>query len=222
MSLLHRIKLPPEKVLQLVHSSAKREHYSYLKRKQSEGSPGDSQTWRSQRYARILEGTPYLSDDNSYHVHHDEDHLPSLSSLAKISSWVGLVFGSKSGRESMASDLPVTTAETESNQTSFFTTYLTGRSFNSRESDDLEEMKRPCDPIDGDLELAEISSSDDEEDTIWRWIAKYDELTLAKAKGRVLHDFVEAPIRFPPSFRWKPKACAGDFTDLLSLQGRRL
>lgn len=220
--MLHRISLPPEKVLQLVQSSARREHYAFRKRKYPEASPRDGQTWRSLRYARILAGTPYSSDDDSYELGRFADEpTPSLSSIAKISSWVSLVFGSKSGRESVVSEVPVTAAETESSPTSFVTTYLTGRSSHSTETEDMEEMKRPGNPMDADLELAEISSSDDEEDPTWKWICKYDELTLAKAKGLVLHDFVEAPIRFPPSFRWRPKACAGNFTDLSILQGRK-
>ncbi|TFJ85346.1 hypothetical protein NSK_003392 [Nannochloropsis salina CCMP1776] len=52
----------------------------------------------------------------------------------------------------------------------------------------------------------------------WSWIGKCDELSRAMETGDLLFGFHEAPIRFPPSFRWVSGASAGDFTQLSLLE----
>lgn len=56
----------------------------------------------------------------------------------------------------------------------------------------------------------------------WDWLVEYDELSMMMRQGLVLCGFIEAPITFPPSFKWKCKAHAGDFTDMAVLKGEFL
>lgn len=53
----------------------------------------------------------------------------------------------------------------------------------------------------------------------WAWVSTHDELARAMKDGSVLFGFVEAPIKFPPSFKWKEGGHAGDFTDMVKLEG---
>ena len=45
----------------------------------------------------------------------------------------------------------------------------------------------------------------------WGWVLQYDELLREMKEGRVFAGFSEGIITFPPSFRWKPGAGAGEF-----------
>lgn len=53
----------------------------------------------------------------------------------------------------------------------------------------------------------------------WNWVVECDELTLAMEDGAVFSGFIEAPITFPPSFKWRVGGHAGDFKDLATLSG---
>ncbi len=47
----------------------------------------------------------------------------------------------------------------------------------------------------------------------WQWVNDVDELQTEMTAGRAFHGFSEGEIAFPPSFRWRRGAVAGDFTD---------
>lgn len=84
---------------------------------------------------------------------------------------------------------------------------------------DVSEQKDYGDDRDEDylgLELVDPYMS--KQDT-WAWVAEHDELGQAMKKGSVFFGFLEAPITFPPSFKWKQGRDAGNFTDLATLEG---
>ena len=47
----------------------------------------------------------------------------------------------------------------------------------------------------------------------WAWVKEQDVLSQRIAKGLVLHGFREAPISFPPTFKWRVGASAEDYTE---------
>eukprot|EP00462_Mataza_sp_D1_P023385 CAMPEP_0175138400 /NCGR_PEP_ID=MMETSP0087-20121206/10330_1 /TAXON_ID=136419 /ORGANISM="Unknown Unknown, Strain D1" /LENGTH=944 /DNA_ID=CAMNT_0016421303 /DNA_START=72 /DNA_END=2906 /DNA_ORIENTATION=+ len=53
----------------------------------------------------------------------------------------------------------------------------------------------------------------------WMDLISWDELNIARLQGKVLHDFWEAPIRFPPTFRRHegPQGVCRDFSDPRSI-----
>lgn len=55
----------------------------------------------------------------------------------------------------------------------------------------------------------------------WEWVRRLDELSRSMRECAVFYDFVEAPITFPPSYRWNRSKSgielAGDYTDLEKL-----
>lgn len=57
----------------------------------------------------------------------------------------------------------------------------------------------------------EESFSQDQDEGPWAWVRKYDELSRAMKEREVFSGFSEGPITFPPSFRWRRGANAGDF-----------
>lgn len=81
--------------------------------------------------------------------------------------------------------------------------------------EDQTEQKDDC-----SIEMGSVGQPEGEASDIWGWVRKYDELTSAMKSGAVLYGFIEAPITFPPSFKWKKGCHAADFTDLDLLAGR--
>lgn len=69
------------------------------------------------------------------------------------------------------------------------------------------------------LGLGAMVQADKGEDDIWQWVQEQDELTRSRKDGFVFTGFREAPIRFPPSFKWVDGKSAGDFTDISILAG---
>lgn len=49
----------------------------------------------------------------------------------------------------------------------------------------------------------------------WEWVGCFDELLSEMRKGEVFAGFKEGLLAFPPSFRWKPRATAGDYDQVI-------
>lgn len=47
----------------------------------------------------------------------------------------------------------------------------------------------------------------------WAWVKEKDVLSQRMARGLLLHGFREAPIAFPPTFKWRIEASAEDYTE---------
>jgi len=66
-----------------------------------------------------------------------------------------------------------------------------------------------------------LSHDTSETGEVWEWVLRLDELSRSMRERAVFYNFVEAPITFPPSYRWnRSKAgieLAGDYTDLQQL-----
>ena len=64
-------------------------------------------------------------------------------------------------------------------------------------------------------------TQDSEVGEAWEWVRRLDELSRSMRECVVFYDFVEAPITFPPSYRWNRSKIgielAGDFTNLEQL-----
>lgn len=220
----YRIQLPPEEVLQYVQASAIREHYDFVDgsttgASQNPGAPGTTQgteilrplTWRDVRYQEMLRATkPSPTQGLSARE-------PTM--LANIRSFMNKVVVTTSSIGSSSS-----TAETSSSKRSKSSFHVMEREPEGEMARGYTEQKDP-DP-EAALELAPSSSVNMQVETSrtctrinpWAWVAEHDELSLAMKQGWVLYGFVEAPITFPPSFKWKTNASAGNFTDMATLQ----
>lgn len=64
-------------------------------------------------------------------------------------------------------------------------------------------------------------TQDTEVGEVWEWVRRLDELSRSMRERAVFYNFVEAPIMFPPSYRWnRSKAgieLAGDYTNVQQL-----
>lgn len=87
----------------------------------------------------------------------------------------------------------------------------------------MDEYKDPESALSmGGVDLEVVSTLERPQrpvDETWAWVERHDELINAMKEGGALFGFVEAPITFPPSFRWNAKTSAGNFTTLAELQG---
>ena len=70
-------------------------------------------------------------------------------------------------------------------------------------------------------EIEEELESMSEYFNAWEWVKSNDELSAQMEEGEVFSGFREGAITFPPSFRWKPFARAGDYCQVSIYQGLR-
>lgn len=187
------MQLPPEKILQHIRLSA----LSESSRSQRMSA---TMSWREWRYKELLKGKAGEADGAG--------PLRILGSAE--SSWLprirNMLFD-KINLSSYSGGL-----ETSSYKRSVSYEPPEGSSFDDH--DDVEH-KEDC-----SIEMGTIDHPEDSTTGIWGWVKKHDELTSAMESGAVLYGFVEAPITFPPSFKWKKDCHAGDFTDLGLLAGK--
>lgn len=217
----YRINLPPAKVLEYIQASAMKEHANFaIKPANGESSDellncgeadGWGPTWRDARFQDILERNFHKGDKSE--VDETESIAPVLSGFRRMLSKIDLSsFGPRSFSASSLFRRQTTNPETPRPLGTSFLGLGTG----------AEESKHPMDLEKGssfDPSILRRADLNAEEKNIWGWVADHDELSLAMKDGAVLFGFVEAPINFPPSFKWKEKGSAGNFTDMDVLKG---
>lgn len=221
---LCRIQLPPQEVLEYIQASALQEHYNFVDQSSAGGrqtsvavtkqaaEPLCPLTWRDARYQEMLRTTKPSRPQGI------GSREPSM--LANIRSFMNKVVVTTSSLGSTSS-----TAETSYSKRSKSSLHVTDK---EREDKEMAEGDTEHKDPEMGLELAPSTSVDMQVETTracaptrthsWAWVAEHDELSLAMKNGWVLYGFVEAPINFPPSFKWKPNASAGNFTDMPTLQ----
>lgn len=194
-----RIKLPPERVLQYIQASALVEDANFIKPASRRLS---RKTWRDARYGALLN-----------RVVEKEDDPPLLS-------FIGKSFNKRS--MSFPYRRLMHTIRLVKSGTSILNRFQSKDRVT--EGDERDESK---DNFEQDLDVVGV-----ELDTLrqpptcagdnWGWVSTHDELARAMKDGSVLFGFIEAPIKFPPSFKWKEGCHAGDFTDMAKLEGEQV
>lgn len=207
--------LPPPKLLELIQASAAREHAQFKKQEGHSNKPelngeslvasGCALTWKEARYNEILEAR-FDAPSNLL----DEDQITTQRGEPRKVRPGGLLHMFNKMRLSSFHQSSNRSTRRESNTLSnTYDNYLS-------EEKDLEAGDDEMTP--SEVEMHDLYPKG-AENNAWAWVAKHDELIPALKEGAVFSGFIEAPITFPPSFKWKANGYAGDFTDLSVLAG---
>lgn len=204
----YRIQLHPSQVLELIQASAEQEHFRWLYQstrtiRSYAGSfvaskRGDGPNWRDARYQEILDRT---CPDRSPYVKNLGENISNLiANLRGMFSYTGGGSKEHHSTSKMFSEVSVIRPKLEECK-DLESALAMGRA----ESDVVATLQRAPPSMTGDT---------------WAWVEEHDELIQAMREGAALFGFVEAPITFPPSFRWNENKSAGNFTGLPELEGK--
>lgn len=233
MVIPRRIKLPPETVLQNIQASAIRDRDAYaaqLSETNTSNSEGEEEirvvtrTWRDARYEEILElKAPSENQHKRRKAVGVDESLEMISrGLRQVMLPSGLISSSSSSEGRGAS---LTSSSVEASAGISAERGAGGGKVTKQPQGKLEMGKGAKSEgvgMDFAVDSTEQGSSVDYSDRregYWEWMTEFDELSMMMRQGLVLCGFIEAPITFPPSFKWKCKAHAGDFTDMDTLKG---
>lgn len=221
----YRINLPPAVVLEYVQASAMSEHANFVTKSTTGDSPNDllnpgeadgwGPTWRDARFQDLLERNFHKGDKTE--LDETESHAPMLNGFRRMLS--KLEWSSFGPRGFSARNLfrrqEVATPRTPK---------ALGLSFSGLGSAVEHEAKDQTMDVERgpNLDFSNLRRVDtdwEEQNNFWGWVVEHDELTQAMQNGDVLFGFVEAPITFPPTFKWKEEGSGGNFTDMDVLKG---
>ena len=87
-----------------------------------------------------------------------------------------------------------------------------------RQQQQEEEIKTPEEGNDWEVGLGDRNRSQNLRVEAWKWVKQKDVMSQRMAKGLLFYGWQEAEITFPPSFKWRVGASAGDYTDRGVLQ----